>query len=154
MQVHEIVEELSRVLSLEMDAVQAYAAAVPLATPGPVHDELALFALEHQLHAIELHRAILSLGHGAPSVTPDVKGYVIGAITPPRRRPSPEELLEAMRGNEQLTNAVLAKALAKPLPQETKELLARFRADEQHHLEWVERTLSRRPWEGWSAAHP
>ncbi len=150
----QIAEELSRLLSLEVDAVHAYSAALGLVSPGPLHDELTLFGLEHQRHAVDLHHEMLKLGHSPPEVTPDVKGVVIGALTPPRRRPTLEELLEAMRGNEQLTNAVFAKVLAKPLPPDTRTFLAGMRAEEQHHLEWVERTLSRRPWESWQQAQP
>ncbi len=150
----QIAEQLSRLLALEVDAVQAYSAALSLVGDGPLHDELALFGLEHQQHAVALHEKMMQLGHAPPQVTPDVKGVVIGALTPPRRRPNLEELLEAMRGNEQLTNSVFAKALAKPLPREMREFLLAMYGEEQHHLQWVERTLSRRPWESSLPASP
>lgn len=150
----QIAEELSRLLALEVDAVQAYSAALALVAPGALHDELAVFGLEHQRHAVELHDHMLKLGHRPPAVTPDVKGVVIGALTPPRRRPTLEELLEAMRGNEQLTNAVFAKVLAKPLPPDARAFLAGMRDEERRHLDWVERTLSRRPWESASQTQP
>jgi hypothetical protein len=67
----QVVAELSRLYALEMDAAQAYSAAVAAVAPGLVHDELTLFWLEHQRHAIELHQAILELGHKPPLVPQD-----------------------------------------------------------------------------------
>jgi len=148
MRVPEIVRELSRLVALEVDAVHAYEAAV--ATFGArtaIGQELQLFMLEHQRHALELHATITGLGYSPPEVVPDVKGVVIGALSAPARPLSPEEVLEAMRGNEQLTGSVWAKALAKPFPAGLRALLERCRGDERHHLEWIERALSRRLWE-------
>ena len=72
-----------------------------------------------------------------------MKGVVIGALTPPRRRLNAQEVLEAMRGNEQLTTAVYRRSLARPLPADVRALVERARADEQHHLDWIERALAR-----------
>lgn len=151
----QIVAELSRLYELEVEAAQAYAAAVQAVGHGPVHEELTIFWLEHQRHAIELHQAILALGCNAPAVSPDVKGVVIGALTPLRRRLTLQDVLEGVRGNEQLTNALYAKALAKALPPDVRELVSRLHADEQRHLAWLERMVARRVWEaGREAAHP
>lgn len=151
MQVPQHIRELFRVFSLEVEAAQAYAAAVGMLPPGPVRDEIALFGLEHQRHAVALAEAIVRRGHHPPDVEPDVKGVVIGALTEPRRRLTMEDVLEGLRGDEQLSTAVYAKALLKPLPDELRELLARMHGDERRHLEAIERTLSRRPWEAGSA---
>ena len=109
----EVIEELSRLVALEIDALQAYDAAIAW-VGGPVTaigSELAVFKVEHQKQALELHEALLGLGARAPDVEePDVKGVVIGALTPPRRRLNAEEILEAMRGNEQLTTAVTRRS--------------------------------------------
>lgn len=150
----QIVAELERLYALEVDAAHAYGSGVALVRPGAVHAELRLFGLEHQRHAIELHQAILDLGYLAPEVEPDVKGVVIGALTAPRRRLTLEDVLEGLRGNEQLTNSVYAKALARPLPPEVRALVERLRADERQHLDWLERMVARRVWEHEAAAHP
>jgi rubrerythrin len=151
----QVVAELSRLYALEMDAAQAYSAAVAAVAPGLVHDELTLFWLEHQRHAIELHQAILELGHKPPLVDPDVKGVVIGALSAPRRRLTLEDVLEGMRGNEQLTNSIYAKALLRPLPPDARALVERLQTDERRHLAWLGRMVSRRIWEaGGSGAHP
>jgi hypothetical protein len=153
MHVPEVVRELSRLMALEIDAVHAYGAAVAFfGEHTPIGAELALFLIEHQRHALELHGTIAGLGYSPPEVTPDVKGVVIGALSAPSRPLSAEEVLVAMRGNEQLTGSVWAKALAKPFPAGVRPMLERCRAQERGHLEWIERALSRRLWERAGAA--
>lgn len=150
----QLIAELSRLFSVEVDAVQAYGMAVALVGPGPIRDELALFGLEHQRHALVLEEQISRRGYHPPDVEPDVKGVVIGALTAPQRRLTIEDVLAGMRGNEQLTGSLYAKALAKKLPDDVREVLARIHVEEQHHLGWIERTISRRPWEASGASHP
>jgi rubrerythrin len=154
----EIVQELSRLVSLEVDAIHAYDAAVAAVggSATRIGGELALHKVEHQRHALELYEALLALGTNPPDVEPDVKGVVIGALTPPRANLSTEEILEAVRGNEKLTNAVYRKALGKALPPDVRAVVASAAAEEQHHLEWTERAIARRLWEAdaFAAAHP
>jgi len=145
----EVIRELSRLVALEIDALQAYDAAIAwVGGPGtPIGSELAVFKIEHQKQALELHEALLGLGARAPDVEePDVKGVVIGALTPPRRRLNAQEVLEAMRGNEQLTTAVTRKILSRPLPADMRALVGRAHAEEQRHLAWIEQALARALW--------
>ena len=145
----EMFDELTRLLQLEADALTAYGAAAARVPPGAVRDELALFKVEHQRHALALHETFLRLGRTPPEVSPDVKGVVIGALTPPRARLSETEILEAIRGNEQLSNSLYAKALQRPFPAEVRELIEWAQTEERRHLSWVERALSRRgAWSG------
>ncbi len=142
MKVSEIIEELSRLVQLEVDADAAYDAALALLPAGPLHDELALFRLEHQRHALALYDVFLRLRQSPPEVKPDVKGVVIGALTLRAIR-SVADLLDALRGNEQLTTALYAKARVKPFPQAVRGLLDRAHAEERQHLDWIERAASR-----------
>jgi hypothetical protein len=153
MQTPEIIVELSRLFMVEVDAVQAYGTAVALVGPGPIQDELALFGLEHQRHALQVQEQITRRGYHPPEREPDVKGVVVGALTPPQRSLTVEDVLSGIRGNEQLTGSLYAKALAKRLPDEVREVLTRIRAEEHHHLDWIERAISRRAWES-GGAHP
>ena len=146
--------ELSRLYALEIDAAHAYSEAIVLVRPGSVHDELRLFGLEHQRHELLLQEDLLRLGHNPPEVEPDVKGVVIGALAPPRRRLTLEDVLEGMRGNEQLTNSVYAKVLAKPVPRGVRELVEPLHEDEREHLDWLERMVSRRIWDASAAWQP
>ncbi len=154
MKVQEIATELGRLVQLEIDSATAYGAALAGVGHGPVAGELALFRLEHERHAIWLHDLFLQLRLSAPEAEPDVKGPVIGALTPPRARLSVEEILEAVRGNERLAGSIYAKVLAKGLPAAIHDVIARARDEERQHLEWVERALSRQAWRTTAAAHP
>ncbi len=146
--------EVGRLYSLEIDAAHAYGCAVALAPDGAIRDELRLFGLEHQRHVLVLLDILLRLGRDAPDAKPDVKGVVIGALSPPRRPLTREDVLEGLRGNEHLTSSVYAKALGKPLPRRLKELLQPLVEDERRHLEWMERMVSRRAWETSWTSHP
>jgi rubrerythrin len=153
MQTPNVISELSRLYALEVDAVHAYSNAVAILPPGPVRDEVAIFGLEHQRHALVLQELIVRRGYNPPAAAPDVKGVVIGALTAPRRPLSPEDVLEGLRGNEQLTSTLYAKALAKGLPDDVREPLSSIHAEERRHLDWVQRAVSRRAWEA-DAASP
>jgi hypothetical protein len=154
MQTPQMMADLSRLFSVEVEAVHAYGAAVALLGPGPIRDELALFGLEHQRHALVLQEQISRRGYVPPEVEPDVKGVVIGALTPPQRSLTTEDVLAGIRGNEQLTGSLYAKALAKGPPAELRDVLARLHGEERHHLDWTERAISRRAWEASAASHP
>jgi rubrerythrin len=148
------ISELTRLYTLEVEATEAYAAGVHAVGPGPIQEELTRFWLEHQKHALELHLALLARGRGAPAVTPDVKGVVIGALTPPRRRLTLEDVLEGLRGNEQLTNQVCAKLVAASLDPDARALVERIAADERGHLARLDTLVRRRVWEAGAAASP
>jgi hypothetical protein len=154
MKTREIVEELSRVMQLEVDSVAAYDAATAAVGAGTIHDELAIFRVEHQRHALALYDVFMRLGQNPPEIRPDVKGVVIGALTAPRPNLTVLELLEALRGNELLSSSVYAKALAKGFPQPIHDVLARAQGDERHHLDWLERAISRGGAAAAAWAHP
>ncbi len=147
MRQQEIIEELEKLYQLDIDAIAAYDAAINAVGPGAISRELSVFQIDHQRHVLELAQAFMGLGRNPPEVKPDVKGGVIGAITAVRSRLGPEQALLAMRGNEQLTNTVYAKALAKPLPPGLLEIVRRNQGDEQRHLAWIERAIDTRLWE-------
>jgi hypothetical protein len=142
MKVPEILAELTRLLQLEADEIAAYDAAVEGLPPGPEQDELALFRLEHQRHALALHDVFMRLGQNPPEVRPDVKGVVIGALTP-RSVTGLAAILDALRGNEQLSTALYARASVRPFPPLLRDQLERAHQDERRHLAWIERALSR-----------
>jgi hypothetical protein len=147
----DLIQELSRLLQLEADEITACRSAVLALGPGPRRDELALHAAEHQRHALAILELFLGLKRTPPDdVEPDVKGLVIGALTPPRPRLSETEVLEAVRGNEQLAGSIYTKALLRPFPEDVRAVLEAALADERRHLAWVERALSRAG--AWSGA--
>ncbi len=150
----EIVDELTKLVQLDVDAIAAYDACISAVGGGLIASELSLFKIDHQRHVLEVSQKVLALGRTPPEVKPDVKGGIIGALTAIRSRFGPEQALQAMRGNEQLTNAVYAKALAKPFPDDILDVVRRGANDEQRHLAWIERAIDQRLWEGYGASAP
>jgi hypothetical protein len=153
MKTQEIVEELSRLVQLDIDAVQAYDAALSALGQGPIATELSLFKVDHQRHVLELSQLIMGLGYNPPEVKPDAKGALLKGLTGLRARLGPEQALLAMRSNEQLTTSMYAKALAKPFPEQVLDVVRRGHGDEGRHLAYIERALDSRLWEA-GAAHP
>ncbi len=149
-----MIEELTKLYQLDVDAIAAYDAAISALGPGTIATELSLFKIDHQRHVLELAQVFMGLGKTPPEVTPDVKGAVIGAVTALRSRLGPERALVAMRGNEQLTNTLYARALAKPFPDPILDIVRRGMSDEQRHLTWIERAIDMRLWESEGATAP
>jgi hypothetical protein len=147
MNVHEIAEELTRLVQLDVDAVVAYDRAIEGIGDGWIATELARFRLDHQRHILELSKALLDLNVRPPGAKPDMKGTILGGVTGLRARLGTEQALRAMKPNEELTTSTYARALAKPFPEEVLELVRRNYADEQRHLAWIERALDQRLWE-------
>ncbi|BDG06975.1 ferritin-like domain-containing protein [Anaeromyxobacter paludicola] len=152
MQAREITEQLRELIQLDVDAVHAYDQALRALEPTPaVQGTLAEFRLDHQRHVLELSQALLRMGENPPAFSSDMKGFVLEGVTALRGLTGPEGALKAMRGNEQLTNAVYATVLAKPLPAEILAIVRRAYADEQRHLAYIESALDGRVWEGGEA---
>lgn len=139
----DLIQELSRLLQLEVDEIAACRSAVLALAPGPRRDELALHTAEHQRHALAILELFLRLRRPPPDVESDVRGVVIGALAPPRPRLGEAEVLEAVRGNELLAGSIYSKALLRPLPDAIRAVLEAAREDERRHLAWVQRALSR-----------
>lgn len=143
----EIADEVRRLFQLDVDAVLAYDRAIAAVSEGMVANALAEFRLDHQRHVLELSKAMLDLGANPPEAKPDLKGTILGGFTAVRARFGTEQMLQAMRSNEQLTNGSYATALAKPLPEDVLAIVRKGYADEQRHLAWIEKTLDARSWE-------
>jgi hypothetical protein len=142
----ELVNELSRLLAMEVDSAQACAKALALLPSGPIRDEVLLVAREHEGHVAALREHIEYRGYLVPERSSAVRGIRLGG-TPQKGRPGVEEVLRALRSNAQLGSALYGKLLAKGVPEDAAALLERIRAEEQRHLRWAERALAARSWE-------
>ena len=142
----QLVPALSRLLVMELDAVQAYRTAVASLEPGPIRVELELFMREHRHHAALLREHIVYRGYRPPEVGSGLKGIVLGALGPPSDRPPGlADVLAAARANERLASALHGKLLAKDLPEDARALLEAIRADEERHRGWAERAVAGPP---------
>jgi rubrerythrin len=144
----EIVEELSSLVHLDLDAVLAYDRALEAIGDGGLATELARFKLDHQRHVLELSRVLLDRNVKPPAARPDVKGTILGGVTGVRARLGTEQALKAMVPNEELATSTYARSLAKPFPHDALDVVRRCYDDEQRHLAWIQRAIDQRLWEG------
>jgi len=143
----EIIKKLTSLVHLDADAARAYTHALDEIDEPAVHAQLVKFHDDHERHVLELSQAIRGLGGTPPQRTRDVKGYVIAGFTAIRSAMGPESALKALRSNEKLTNKTYANAITWELPPDIKGIVESNYRDEQHHLQYVEQSLSSRAWE-------
>jgi demethoxyubiquinone hydroxylase (CLK1/Coq7/Cat5 family) len=96
---------------------------------------------------VDLKKCIEDM-EGVPKDRADLKGYFIKGMTALQAMVGDEMALKAMQTNERLTNKVYQEALDDfSLPDDVRTIVARNRADEARHLEWINLALSNRTWE-------
>ncbi len=140
-------KELDSLIQLDIDAVNAYSMAIRNIDFQPIADQLTRFRGDHERHVADLSEIVRRHGGEPPKSTPDFKGFIISGFTAIRSATGTEGALNAMRRNEQLTNATYQKSLGKGFPADVVTVVQRNFEDEQRHLRYVEQTLRDRPWE-------
>jgi len=146
-----IIEELGELVRYDYDAIGAYNAAISDVKEMQIRDPLIQFRGDHERHVQELSAIVRQLG-GQPPENPGVKGVIRKTMTKLVGLTGTENLLKAMKSNEEVLNKTYAHHLTLDLPTEIIEVLRRNYGDEQRHLAWVEQALQSRLWEG-GAAH-
>ena len=84
---------------------------------------------------------------GTPRTKPDVKGFILKGFTAVTAMMGNEAALQAMRGNEALTNRTYRMALEEDWSDEARAIIQRNFEDEQRHLAFIETALRNRLWE-------
>ncbi|MFN7365398.1 MAG: DUF892 family protein [Alphaproteobacteria bacterium] len=135
-------EELSNLLELEYDALEAYEAAVNRLSDKEYKDKLSLFMQDHQRHIEEISKLLESRGLNAatgPSIGKQwvTKGKVVlanlvGDLT----------ILRAMHSNEIDTNTAYERMYSHDHHwPEAKDMLRRALSDEKRHKEWLNQII-------------
>lgn len=146
-----MVEKLNDLIALDYDAVGAYEAAINRMDVEFLRMRLREFQQDHERHIRELSQAVQQLG-GKPREKPGAKGFILKGFTAVTSMMGNEAALQAMRGNEMLTNRTYRSALEEDWSDDIRTLLERNYRDEQRHLAFIEESLRNRTWE--QAAHP
>jgi rubrerythrin len=149
----QLISHISRLVGIDLDAVEAYEAAIErLKDPGD-KIQLGRFLEDHRRHVVELTMLVQGMGGTAPShptfMRVLTKGKVIlGGLAGDRA------VLEAMRSNEQTTTKTYGEAAARlAMPAPVTELIRRNFADEERHLAWIEQRLGASPHATAAARH-
>jgi uncharacterized protein (TIGR02284 family) len=149
-----LITRLNNLLMLDHDAVDAYQQAIDHIKNEPCRNQLRIFQADHRRHIADLKTCIVQYG-GAAKDRRDLKGFFIKGMTVIQSLMGDEMALKAMQSNEKLTNGTYQEALDDvTLPEDVRAIVAKGRADEARHLDWINQALSRRIWESGSAQPP
>ena len=146
MDLNKMLERLNDLIALDYDAVGAYEAAINRIDVESLRTSLREFQRDHERHIQELSRVVTQLG-GKPRKKPDAKGFILKGFTAVTSMMGNEAALQAMRGNELLTNRTYRMALDEEWSNETRAIIERNYSDEQRHLAFIEQALRNRAWE-------
>jgi uncharacterized protein (TIGR02284 family) len=146
MDLNKMIERLNDLIALDRDAVGAYEAAITRMDVESLRMSLREFQADHERHIQDLSRVVVSLG-GTPRTKPDAKGVLLKGFTAVTSMMGNEAALQAMRGNELLTNRTYRMALEEEWNDETRAIIERNYSDEQRHLAFIEGALRNRNWE-------
>jgi uncharacterized protein (TIGR02284 family) len=149
---NKMIERLNDLIALDHDAVGAYEAAIDRMDVDFLRTRLREFQEDHRRHIRDLSQAVQQLG-GKPREKPDVKGFILKGFTAVTSMMGTEAALQAMRGNENLTNRTYKNALNEEWSDDIRMIIERNYRDEQRHLAFIEDALRNRVWEQ-AAQHP
>lgn len=131
------VDALKHLMEIDFDAAAAYEAAVKRIDDDAARDRLGEFMSDHQRHIQELGQLVRSLGEEPPTAG-DYKSIVTQGKVVIGNIAGDKGILQAMRSNEDDTNAAYEQALQRTdLPAPVRSLLATNLSDERRHRAWI-----------------
>jgi uncharacterized protein (TIGR02284 family) len=136
-----LIEALSNLVQLDIDAVHAYDQAVREIDDTIIRDRLLTFQEEHRNHISGLSKQIENLGGQPPERSQDLKGYVIEAFAAIRSFSGLKGALNAMKTTEEITNGYYGEVVSWEAPPDVKELLRKYFSEEKIHLEYITSNL-------------
>lgn len=140
-----LVHSIEELLHLELDAIEAYEAALDRLDDAASREQLARFVEDHRRHARELARRVRALG-GEPPRGPDLRRLLTQGRVVLARLGGDRAVLMAMRSNENETNNRYEHALGlSGLDEQTRALLEDHLADERRHRAWIVQRIETLP---------
>jgi len=140
----EILNQLEKLIQLDVDATHAYDQAIKNVGEQPIKDKLILFQGDHRRHVDLLSAKVVELGGTPPEFASDFKGFFISGFTALRSLTGTKGALEAMETNEKLTTSKYQEAAKLGWPSDISTIIQSNLADEQRHLSFVREALSSR----------
>ena len=136
-----LIEAMSNLVQLDIDAVHAYDQAVREIDDKIIRDRLLKFQYEHRNHISGLSKQIENLGGQAPERSQDLKGYVIEAFAAIRSFTGLKGALNAMKTTEEITNRYYGEVVSWEAPPDVKEVLRTYFSEEKIHLDYITNNL-------------
>ena len=143
----EMIEKLTDLVKLDIDAVHAYGQAIKHIDISDVREQVVKFQGDHERHVTNLSEAIRLLGGQPPEFSRDFKGYLLEGFTALRSMTGTEGALKALKSAEEMTNKKYSEARSWNVPMDVLSIIQGNYEDEQRHLSYVNQCISDRVWE-------
>ncbi|GFO53441.1 hypothetical protein GMSM_04480 [Geomonas sp. Red276] len=137
----DILNQLEKLIHLDVDATHAYDQAIKNVNEQVIKDKLIQFQADHRKHIDLLSAKVLELGGTPPELSSDFKGFIISGFTALRSLTGTKGALEAMETNERLTTSKYDEACKLDFPVDIRTIVEQNYADEQRHLAFVREAL-------------
>lgn len=139
----DIIDNLEKLVQLDIDAYHAYAQAIEKVDELMIKEKLVHFQIDHRRHVEVLSAKIQEKGGTPPEFSKDFKGFLISGFTALRSLTGSSGALQAMETNERLTTSSYEKATKQDFPSDIATIIRDNYADEQRHLSFIREALSR-----------
>lgn len=137
----DILDNLEKLIQLDVDATHAYDQAIKKVNEPVIKDKLIQFQADHRKHIDLLSAKMLELGGTPPELTSDFKGFLISGFTALRSLTGSRGALEAMETNERLTTSRYEEASKLDFPVDISAIVRANYADEQRHLSFIREVI-------------
>ncbi|TGU74746.1 DUF2383 domain-containing protein [Geomonas terrae] len=137
----DILDQLEKLIQLDVDATHAYDQAIKNVNEPIIKDKLIQFQADHRKHIDLLSAKMLELGGTPPELSSDFKGFLISGFTALRSLTGTKGALEAMESNERLTTSRYEEASKLDLPVDISAIVRANYSDEQRHLSFIREAL-------------
>jgi uncharacterized protein (TIGR02284 family) len=138
----DILDNLQKLIQLDVDATHAYDQAIKNVNELVIKDKLIQFQADHRRHIDLLSAKVLELGGTPPELTSDFKGFIISGFTALRSLTGTKGALEAMETNERLTTSKYEEASHKDFPVDVSTIIQSNLSDEQRHLSFIREAIT------------
>jgi uncharacterized protein (TIGR02284 family) len=138
----DILDNLQKLIQLDVDATHAYDQAIKNVNELVIKDKLIQFQADHRRHIDLLSAKVLELGGTPPELTSDFKGFIISGFTALRSLTGTKGALEAMETNERLTTSKYEEASQKDFPVDVSTIIQSNLSDEQRHLSFIREAIT------------
>lgn len=138
----DILDQLEKLIKLDVDATHAYDQAIKNMDQSIVRDKLLSFQGDHRRHIDVLSEKMRELQGTPPDLTADFKGFFIKGFTALRSMTGTKGALQAMETNEKLTTSTYEKANGMDFPADIAVIIRSNLADEQRHLSFIREAIS------------
>ena len=138
----DIADLLNSLIELDLDAVEAYEAAIERIDDATDKAQLGAFKSDHERHVRDLTPLVSELGE-EPVAEPDIKRVLTKGKVVLASIAGDRLILAAMKTNEDDTNKAYDRAVGRDdVPSHVREVLVRNRDDERRHRAYIEKRLS------------